>query len=536
MLRVRLIQTLPPVLGVTLILFFAAGSALAAIEDAELQLNQISDREDIVDINHAGDGSGRLFLVDQQGFVWLNEGSEDQNTEFLDITGRVNSNSNEQGLLSIAFAPDYATSGYFYVWYTKDGGDSVLARFRVSVSNTDRADESSEQVLLEIAQPASNHNGGRIRFGPDGMLYLSTGDGGGANDPFENGQDGSSLLGKLLRLDVDPQHGTYAIPAGNPFVGDATVRDEIWALGLRNPWRISFDRANGDLFIADVGQSQWEEINHQPNGVGGQNYGWKIVEGNECVIGGCDKTGFTAPVHEYSHNEGCSITGGEMYRGSAYPNLHGAYLFGDYCQGTIWGLTREGDNWSATELGDGFGQITTFGEGEDGSIYMARSNQGVFLLSDGEIQQEPEFSINAGLNDAWYYPVTDGQGFLITVFPDTQQMFVAWFTFDAERPADDIPSVIGEPGHRWLIALGPYAGTTASLTIFVSVGGVFDSATPAPVTDSQGDGALTLEFSDCSNGLVSYEVTSAGLSGQIPIQRVVNDNVALCQALSAGGG
>lgn len=518
-----------------LVLLVPTKWAAAALVDVDFKLSAISDRQEIVDINHAGDDSGRLFLVDQRGYVWINRDGADQGTEFLDMSARVNSNGGEQGLLSMAFAPDYPSSGYFYVWYTQAGGDTVLSRLRVSASNPDRADITSEQELLVIAQPRSNHNGGRVRFGPDGMLYLSTGDGGGANDPFENAQDGQSLLGKLLRLDVDPQHGTYAIPGDNPFVGDDTVRDEIWALGLRNPWRISFDRFTGDLFIADVGQSQQEEINVQPKGIGGQNYGWNIVEGTACAIGGCDKTGFTPPVFSYRHSEGCSVTGGEVYRGRAYENLHGVYLFGDYCTGTVWGLQPDGDGWAATVVGESFAQITSFGEGEDGSMYLASSNRGVLLISDGEVKQEPEFVINAGLNDAWFNPATNGQGFLISVFPEIQQMFLAWFTFDAERPPAGTPSVIGEPGHRWLVAQGPYSGETATLTIFVSEGGVFDAVSPPATSDPAGDGTLTLEFADCTSAIASYEITSSGLSGEIPIQRITDDNVPLCEELGLVG-
>ena len=261
----------------------------------------------------------------------------------------------EQGLLSVAFAPDYASSGYFYVWYTDMGGGMVLSRFRVS-GDPDVADPDSEEVLLIVLQPFENHNGGRLQFGPDGMLYEGLGDGGGSFDPDDNGQDGSTLLGKLIRIDVNPAlGGSYAVPADNPFVGNGSVRDEIWALGLRNPWRISFDRETGDLYIADVGQNRLEEVNVQPAAsTGGENYGWDIMEGSQCTGGGdgCNRAGLTLPVAEYDHDLGCSITGGEVYRGSAYPDMDGVYFYGDFCSGRIWGLWRNGDAWDGAELVD----------------------------------------------------------------------------------------------------------------------------------------------------------------------------------------
>ena len=222
----------------------------------------------------------------------------------------------------MAFAPDYATTGYFYVWYTGDGGGSVLARFRVS-GDPDVADSQSKVEVLKVAQPLTNHNGGRLQFGHDGMLYLGLGDGGGSFDPDGSGQDGSTLLGKLIRIDVDPVHGTYAIPADNPFIRNGAVRNEIWALGLRNPWRISFDRSTGDLFIADVGQNECEEINFQPaSSSGGENYGWSMMEGPKCVDSRCTISGLVLPVSGYNHEDNnCSITGGEIYRGNAYPDM-----------------------------------------------------------------------------------------------------------------------------------------------------------------------------------------------------------------------
>jgi len=253
----------------------------------DLQFTQVSEQRNIVDITNAGDGSSRLFMVEQRGRVFILKNGVTMETPFLSMQSSL-SNANEQGLLSLAFAPDYADSGYFYVWYTQTAGDTVLSRFKVS-DDPDVADPTSEQVVLTVAQPFENHNGGRLQFGPDGMLYLGLGDGGAANDPGQRAQDGSTLLGKLIRIDVNPNHGTYAIPPDNPFVGNSAVKDEIWALGLRNPWKISFDTMTGDLFIADVGQNQREEVSFQPaNSNGGENYGWDIMEGTRCIPGNCD--------------------------------------------------------------------------------------------------------------------------------------------------------------------------------------------------------------------------------------------------------
>jgi glucose/arabinose dehydrogenase len=504
--------------------------AAVAAQPIDLQLTLVSNLRSVVDITNAGDGSGRLFLVRQNGTIYINDGGEDILTPFLDIRNQVEDSGNEQGLLSLAFAPDYAESGYFYVWYTGGGGGTVLSRFRVS-DEPNLAVPASEEIILIVTQPFEIHNGGRLQFGPDGMLYLGLGDGGGSFDPEDAGQDGSTLLGKLIRIDVDPVHGTYAIPADNPFVGDGSVRDEIWALGLRNPWRIAFDRQTGDLFIADVGQNQREEVDFQPStSTGGENYGWDVMEGSQCTGGGgCDQAGLTLPVAEYGHDLGCSITGGEVYRGSAYPAMQGMYLYGDYCTGRVWGLTRDGDSWTSTELADTPHNIPTFGLDEDGNVYLASQASGIYLLSDGDPVQEG-FTINPGLNDAWYNPLTAGQGFFIIVLPETEIVFLAWFTYDVERPPEDVTAILGEPGHRWLTAQGPYSGDTATLDIYVTSGGVFDSPVPAVDPPVPG-GTMTISWSDCEEGLVSYEITSLSLAGEIPIERIVPDNVALCEAL-----
>jgi glucose/arabinose dehydrogenase len=507
------------------------GLALPALAaDPDLRFTQVSDRAGIVDIANAGDGSDRLFLVEQTGRIFIHDHGADIATPFLDIRNKVMSGGGEQGLLSLAFAPNYGSSGYFFVWYTDLGGDMVLCRFRVG-SNPNVADPATETLILKVEQPFSNHNGGRLRFAPDGMLYLGIGDGGGSFDPNDVAQDGASMLGKLIRIDVDPAHGTYATPSDNPFVDDDEVLDEIWALGLRNPWRIAFDRGTGDLYIADVGQNEFEEINFQPAGSsGGENYGWDIMEASQCTGGNsCDTSGFTLPVAEYGHGFGCSVTGGEVYRGNAYPVMEGVYFFGDYCSGNIWGLSRVGSQWNTVLLADTAYAVSTFGLGEDGSVYLASHSGGVYLLSDGDPVPEA-MRINAGINDAWYNPETNGQGFLMTAFPEAEILFLAWFTYDVERPPQDVTAMLGEPGHRWLTAQGPYDGDTALLDINVSSGGVFDSAMPA-VGPPEQDGTMTITWSGCNSAVLSYAITSLGIAGEIPLQRIALDNVALCRSL-----
>jgi glucose/arabinose dehydrogenase len=295
---------------------------------------------------------------------------------FLAIQGRV-SCCGERGLLSVVFPPGYREKQYFYVNYTDRSGDTVVARFRTT-KDPDRADPASEEVILTVKQPFPNHNGGQLAFGPDGYLYLGFGDGGAAGDPFGNGQRPGTLLGKLLRIDVESKARPYTVPPSNPFVGTKGMRPEIWASGLRNPWRFSFDRANGDLYIADVGQNKYEEINFQRAASrGGENYGWNIMEGRHCFRSKtCDTNGLVLPVAEYDHAAGCSVTGGMVYRGAAIPALLGIYLYGDYCSGRIWGMRRSGEQWNVYELADTGLAISTFGEDESGEVYVADHDSG----------------------------------------------------------------------------------------------------------------------------------------------------------------
>jgi glucose/arabinose dehydrogenase len=322
-----------------------------------------------VHITHAGDGSGRLFVVERGGVIRIIRGGVVLPTPFFDISAQVQSAGSEQGLLSVAFPPDFAARQYFYVDYTNRTGigDTVVARYPMT-ANPDLAAASGEVTLLNVSQPFTNHNGGQLAFGPDGLLYVALGDGGSGGDPFNNAQNLATGLGKILRLDTESGVLPYAIPTGNPF------GSEIWAYGLRNPWRFSFDRGTGDLYIADVGQNLIEEVNFQPAASsGGENYGWNIMEGTACFLSPeCDRTGLTLPVAEFSHADGnCSVTGGFVYRGSQYPDLQGTYFYADFCSGRLWGLKRSGATWENRLLLDTTLQISSFGEDEAGNLYLA---------------------------------------------------------------------------------------------------------------------------------------------------------------------
>lgn len=316
-------------------------------------------------VTHASDGTGRIFVVEKGGTIRT---LADQQL-FLDISDRVNARSSEQGLLGLAFHPQFKENGQLFVYYTDANGNTVVSRFGLTADG--RGDPASEQVVLRQEQPAANHNGGMIAFGPDDMLYIGLGDGGGANDQFGNGQNRDTFLGKLLRIDVN-QGQPYAIPADNPFVNDSGTRPEIWAYGLRNPWRFSFDRATRDLYIADVGQNRFEWVHVRAAGQqGGENYGWPILEGRTCFRGdGCNREGLTVAVADYPHSQGCSVTGGYVYRGAQYPILQGAYILGDYCSGRIWTMTGQGEQWSLTEMLRSDARISSFGEDEQAELYL----------------------------------------------------------------------------------------------------------------------------------------------------------------------
>ncbi|MGH7800499.1 MAG: PQQ-dependent sugar dehydrogenase [Thermodesulfobacteriota bacterium] len=369
------------------VMSFSASDLLAQtdIDWPEIELTkQASGLNQPAHITHAGDGSGRLFAIEQPGRIRIIKNGILLSTPFLDIADSVKC-CDEQGLLSVAFPPDYPSKGYFYINYTrKPDGDTIVSRYFVT-ENPDVADPDSEEIILAIDQPFPNHNGGLLVFGPDGFLYIGMGDGGSGGDPFDNAQNPGSLLGKMLRIDVESGIAPYIIPSSNPFTQTTGFRGEIWALGYRNPWRFSFDRDTDDLYIADVGQDLFEEVDFQPaSSTGGENYGWNIMEGGHCFKSNtCDQTGLVLPVAEYDHSQGCSITGGFVYRGLIFPRMQGVYFYADFCSGNIWGLKREGTTWQNTLLASTPFNIASFGEDEEGNLYLTDySNGDIFLIVD----------------------------------------------------------------------------------------------------------------------------------------------------------
>ena len=344
--------------------------AVAAPATAAIQLQLVATSVPyIVDIQHAHDS--RLFLVSQAGRILVWNGSSVLSTPFLDISSIVRF-SGEQGLLGLAFHPGYSSSGVFFVHYTNTSGNTVVARYQVS-ANPNVADPMSAAIVLTQSQPFTNHKGGQMRFGPDGHLYIALGDGGSSGDPQNNGQRLDTLLGKLLRIDVTSAF-PYAIPPTNPFVATTGARGEIWSYGLRNPWRFSFDRATGDMWIADVGQNTWEEVNFEPAATGGRNYGWRLMEGTHCFVPAmnCNPGSLTLPVIEYAHALGCSVTGGFRYRGANMPAFAGTYFYGDFCSGRIWSATvNSGGAWTSVQRLDTPHAIATFGEDAAGELYIS---------------------------------------------------------------------------------------------------------------------------------------------------------------------
>ena len=334
-----------------------------------------------VEIKNAGDE--RLFVVEKSGKIKiLNQNGSVNSTPFLDIEDRVSTNANERGLLGLAFHPNYPENPFFFVNYTNNSGATTISKFSVS-ANQDIANDS-ETILLEINQPYANHNGGCINFGPDGNLYIGMGDGGSGGDPQNYSQNTESLLGKMLRINVNS--GAYSIPENNPY------GDEIWSVGLRNPWKFSFDSLNGDLWIADVGQNEFEEINMVQNNPANINYGWRCYEGNEPYnLSGCPEEGLTFPVSTYSHYSSgdfkCSITGGYVYRGNQISGLNGVYFFADYCSGEIGLLSKnENDEWDMSLAFPNInGSWVSFGEDINGELYIASINGGVYKIIDAAL-------------------------------------------------------------------------------------------------------------------------------------------------------
>lgn len=380
-------------LMVTLIVF--AVVALAFVGSVRgLTLETVQDGlSNPIYVTHAPDDPTRLFILERDGYIRILHNGTLLSRPFLDISSSTSTGS-ERGLLGMAFHPDYENNGYFFINYTNLDGDTRVVRYSVS-ANPDSADEASAMIVLAVDQPFGNHNAGMLAFGKDGYLYVGTGDGGSSGDPGNRAQDPQEMLGKMLRLDIDG--GTpYAIPPDNPFVGSPDTLDEIWSLGLRNPWRYSFDRLDGDLYIADVGQNEWEEIDVEPaESDGGLNFGWRLMEGTHCYnpASGCDTlSGLTDPVYEYGHGGSpfkCSVTGGFVYRGCAIPELQGRYFFGDYCSGQIWSFiwddTGIADLTEHTDITPGSGVLVSFGEDYFGELYVCAMGDGIVykIIPDG---------------------------------------------------------------------------------------------------------------------------------------------------------
>jgi glucose/arabinose dehydrogenase len=378
----------------------AALGAAGGAASAAVVLRPLVSAASPVYVTHVGDR--RLFIVELAGRIQIYDPTVGglRATPFLDVRSKVSTGS-ERGFFSVAFHPDYASNGFFYVDYTNLNGDTMIERYRVT-ADPNVADPSSAATLLLISQPFSNHNGGQLQIGPrDGYLYIGMGDGGSEGDPSCFGQRRDTMLGKMLRLDVranPSQPPFYGIPPDNPFIGAADPQnleaDEIWASGLRNPWRFSFDRTTGDLYIGDVGENNFEEVDlHPATAPGGQNYGWKVMEGFHCSISTdgcpadtlpCNSPGLTLPIHEYNHDTGdCAITGGYFYRGTRVPELAGRYVFGDYCSGDIRGLVQTAPgNWQSQPLAQASFGLTSFGQGVDGELYATVGNQVFALVSD----------------------------------------------------------------------------------------------------------------------------------------------------------
>lgn len=405
--NVRLFLLLGGVMVVTVMSWWAA-AATPTTPSGGLNLSLVpfaSGLNSPVALVNAGDT--RLFVVEQDGVIKIIQPNGTVlGTPFLDITGRVDSSQNEEGLLGLAFHPDYDNNGYFYVNYTHTDGSSVrrtrISRFEVT-ANPNVADPDSEEILLTVVQPEWNHNAGDIHFGPDGYLYIPLGDGGSGGDPWNNAQTMTTILGKINRIDVDEGTGaapdcvgqgtgSYTIPNSNPFInGPGSSCDEIWAVGTRNPWRSSFDRQTGDFWIADVGQGDYEEINFQPaSSSGGENYGWRCYEGNHPYnTSGCGPSGnYDFPIFEYSHTLGCSVSGGYVYRGTTYPEMIGHYFLADYCSGRFWDIVSDGGGgWTATMhtnlMAYGY---ASFGEDINGEMYVVnQSNGNVYRLTEDTV-------------------------------------------------------------------------------------------------------------------------------------------------------
>lgn len=406
-------------------------------------------------------GDSRLFVVQQTGqIIIIDSTGNKRNKPFLDISDRVLSSGNEQGLLGLAFDPDYLNNGYFYVNYINKSGNTQISRFKANYPNT--ASPASEKKILQIQQPFNNHNGGDTRFGPDGYLYIGMGDGGSGGDPNNNAQNPQSLLGKMLRIDV--HHGNpYSIPADNPFVDSSRYKKEIWALGLRNPWRWSFDALNGNLIIADVGQETWEEVDYQGK-AGGKNYGWRCYEGNHAYnTAGCNPQSFYKyPIYEYEHSSttgDCSIIGGFVYRGKKYSSLKGKYFFTDYCSGIIRTLVIHNPNATEEDVyhGDSYA-YTTFGVDNKNEIYLANASNGTIYHI---------VPVTTALQNA--NAETVSESFTVAPNPSNGNFIITYKSAKSQKVNVIIQNTLGEPFYKAAKSLN--AGTnTISVAMHLPTG------------------------------------------------------------------
>ncbi|HWR52564.1 MAG TPA: PQQ-dependent sugar dehydrogenase [Bryobacteraceae bacterium] len=438
-----------------------------------------------------GNAASALYVVEQQGRIRTGQ------SVFLDISDRVGC-CGERGLLNIAFPPGFGLDGgkrHFYLYYTDRAGDVTVSRFRLNEANA--GDPGSETVLLKLPhREYANHNGGSLVFGPDGFLYIGTGDGGGGGDPLGNAQNRLSLLGKLLRIDVEGPDTPYGIPASNPFVARSDARPEVWAYGLRNPWRFSFDAETRDLYIADVGQSAYEEINFQGAGSpGGENYGWPHMEGMHCYQAGCSQTGVTLPVAEYGRGSGdCSVTGGYVYRGTRMPDLRGAYIYGDYCSGRIWALRRNGAAWQNALLLSSQANISTFGVDSAGELYFAHHNGGdIYTLMPAAPGVSAGGVVNAASFDA---PISPGS--LATFFGNG--LSTALGIAGALRTP--LPAALAD-------AQVKVNGVTAPLIAVANVGGQEQINFQVPWDTAPGQAQLTVTAAGVESAPVQVEVVPA---------------------------
>ncbi|MBR9978585.1 MAG: PQQ-dependent sugar dehydrogenase, partial [Bacteroidetes bacterium] len=412
-----------------------------------------------VDLQHAGDGSDRIFVVEQAGRIFVFDNDRDITSAeiFLDIRDRVNDGGNEEGLLGLAFHPTFSDNGFFYLNYTAAGPRrTVIARYSVSSTNPQKAEANSELVLLTIPQPFSNHNGGQLAFGPDNFLYIATGDGGSGGDPQNNAQNRATLLGNILRIDVDNTSGDkpYAIPSDNPFVGNSEGwAEEIFAWGLRNPWRFSFDPATNRIWNADVGQNRFEEINIIESG---KNYGWRIMEGFACFnpSSGCDQTGLTIPVFEYGHDQGQSVTGGHVYRASSVPEIEGKYIYADFVSGRIWALSYNGQDDVDNELLlNSNRNIASFGVDQHQELYLCAFDGTIYRFKPtvSSTNSFPSSANTTELSDAFPNPAITGVHDRISVqFSIPTQNMVRLALFDTlGREVLIIHEAMHDPGvHR----------------------------------------------------------------------------------------